>query len=216
VPDPRINARACARRIVRVLAPGQIVLIAGPSGSGKSTTLNELSRIAQTVALRIVRPRPPQPDLPAISQLGRDFDDAMSLLARAGLSDAGTIVRPAGELSEGERARLSLAIALGRARSHDTLLVADEFTSALDATTARSVAISLARWIRLSPVRAALAGTRESLIHWLSPDLVLQHDLARDALLVARDQGGTHATSNTPSPDATRADMDLPHRARVA
>ena len=98
---------------------GDIVFITGPSGSGKSVLLRALVR-----ALRDARPdgghvvdlmglHPPT-DRPVIDLPAAPFERALRLFSTAGLADAFALLRPAAQLSDGQRYRLRLALALDR------------------------------------------------------------------------------------------------------
>ena len=110
------------------LRPGTITLIAGPSGAGKSTLLRA-ARAAQPGRRWIDLADFPDPSTPtptptstaiAASPLvdcfpGLSLRDALALLARVGLAEAWTYLRTPAELSEGQRWRFRLALALHEA-----------------------------------------------------------------------------------------------------
>lgn len=141
--------------------PGRILAVTGPSGSGKSTLLSVIAGLvdpdegeitpadrsrrsgvvfqgycllpALTAAENVELPLQLQAVDPA--EIGRRTADA---LARAGLADIPD--RLAEELSGGQRQRVAVARALG---VRPGLLVADEPTAELDATTAAVVFAAL-------------------------------------------------------------------------
>jgi len=96
--------------------PGDVIFVTGPSGSGKSVLL---ARLAE--ALAAAWPDAPQVDLAAVAlpadrrvidlmrpPLGR----ALRTLGAAGLADAFLLLRTPQELSDGQRYRLRLALAI--------------------------------------------------------------------------------------------------------
>jgi hypothetical protein len=96
--------------------PGDVIFVTGPSGSGKSVLL---ARLAE--ALAAAWPETPQVDLAAVAlpadrrvidlmrpPLGR----ALRTLGAAGLADAFLLLRTPQELSDGQRYRLRLALAI--------------------------------------------------------------------------------------------------------
>lgn len=148
-------------RVTAMIVPGRCTAVAGPSGAGKSTMLRLLDRLEEPTAGRVLlhgRPLPSYDVLEVRRRIGlvqqspvllgatvlEDLrtgrpalseDEAMELLARAGLGDQ-PLTRATASLSGGEAQRLCLARAL--AVSPEVLLL-DEPTSALDAMAAMSV-----------------------------------------------------------------------------
>ncbi|MBE3071111.1 MAG: hypothetical protein IMZ66_12820 [Planctomycetes bacterium] len=95
--------------------PGDVVYITGPSGGGKSVLLRLIedalraSGAGPLVNLAAVD----LPDGPrAIDLMQSSLDESLRLLSAAGLADPLALLRPARELSEGQRYRLRLAVAI--------------------------------------------------------------------------------------------------------
>lgn len=185
--------RADARDLLAALQPGQIALVTGPSGSGKSSVLRALSLPERgdrgAGSVRADTTRPPRPRAPTQSThfRGTLLDampghtaDALSALARAGLTDALLLARTPKELSDGERARFTIALALAHAQPGDTLIF-DEFLSTLDRTTARNVALSLRRWMdragAAQNLRLIVATAHDDILDWLAPEVLLVRQL---------------------------------------
>ena len=200
--EPGASAAAEAQRQIDdepddLPGPGQIVLFNGPSGGGKSTRLRRLADDAVSRDYRVVhvgrlRLKP----LACVDQFGtsgdeeRDLAYAAGRLAQVGLGEARVLLRPPALLSDGQRWRLRLAVAIsqamrrhGRARrlgqaSPCELLVIDEFCAVLDRVTAAVVARSLRRTVeRLTrvgaPVAAVVATSHDDLREALLPDRVV-------------------------------------------
>lgn len=172
-------ALEAARRTDALLRAGEVALITGASGSGKSMTLRALAavlerigRAAVVVGLGRVSGRA------AIELVGGPVEEAARVLAAAGLADAGALVRPARELSEGQRQRLALAIAMGRAQraagagAAITLMV-DELCAVLDRPTAACVARTLRRWAARTGVRVVAASAHDDLLEPLGPAVLV-------------------------------------------
>jgi ABC-type ATPase with predicted acetyltransferase domain len=105
--------------LVLDVRPGDVVFITGPSGTGKSVLLRALVRAVRDAApdggrvvdlarLHLATDRPCV-DLPTAP-----LERALHLFSTAGLADAFALLRPAPELSDGQRYRLRLALALDR------------------------------------------------------------------------------------------------------
>lgn len=167
--------RALARRIARFGAP--IAFITGPSGSGKSRLLRSVERAAHR-PLRVAPHSLPPIAAIDVAALAHPADP-LALLARVGLAEAPLLGRTPRELSDGQRWRLALAVALARAGDEGATLIADEFTSLLDRVTARAVARALRRWIARSPAARFIgAGSNDDILPLLAPDLLVRLDLA--------------------------------------
>lgn len=165
------------------LAPGSVALVVGPSGAGKSTLLRAALRAREgrhpVNASRLRLADAPAVDLAAracaASRAHDGADRAMRLLARVGLAEARVFVTPAHRLSEGERARLRLALAISRARRSGVNAVScDEFLATLDRFTAKGVAGAVARLARERGVSLLLATSHDDLERTLRPDLVVR------------------------------------------
>jgi len=165
---------------------GQLVLLTGPSGAGKTTLLRSLRKSIRRNRIdldRITLPRRPVIDCfdpPAT------FCQKLSLLSRVGLAEAHTYLRRPEEISEGQRFRLRLAIALHRSTRHTcgrrggavVTLLCDEFAAPLDDITAAVAGRALRRAIDASESRlsAVVATGREQLAAALAPDLIVRCD----------------------------------------
>jgi len=99
--------------------PSDVVFITGPSGSGKSVLLRNLAQAIQgtrVVDLAAIREADAPPNAatrrPVIDLMGGPLEQALRLLSAAGLADAFLLLRTPQELSDGQRYRLRLALAL--------------------------------------------------------------------------------------------------------
>ena len=175
------------------VAPGEIVAVTGPSGAGKSVLLREVAaRVPDAVPLRtgaLARSR-----RPAVTVLaGGSLAGRLEVLSRCGLAEAGALVTPARYLSGGQRLRLALAEALHSAlvSGRPRLVVADEFATGLDATTARLLCGRVRKLVSGSSVGLLLATPRSELIGALRPDRLIVKPLGAPAEVVwSRRPGG--------------------------
>ncbi|MEM6551723.1 MAG: ATP-binding cassette domain-containing protein [Planctomycetota bacterium] len=188
------------------LSPHRLLFITGPSGSGKSTLLRRLGEAARERGLPVIDlDALPEPgDRPLVDVLAADAEEegddsldedfstppaglerSLRLLSLAGLGDAFVMLRRPDELSDGQRARLRLALAMeaaeaaveGSGGSPAALLVADEFGATLDRQTAKTLAASVRRFAERCPVVMAVATTHDDLLEALSPDVLLYKPL---------------------------------------
>lgn len=214
---PVESLRPVAAQLDRTMKRGTITVITGPSGSGKSTLLRLLEEraAARPSGMRAMLIDPSSPDsLAAPACRGRAFstplvdlfecsvDEAMSLLARVGLAEAWLFARRYGQLSEGQKHRAMIALAMARslhpARAASGLharpplqpraILIDEFTSSLDRLTALALARSLRRAIdhqrtalessstgaRARTPALVLATAHEDIVEELAPDVLVR------------------------------------------
>jgi ABC-type ATPase with predicted acetyltransferase domain len=161
------------------LTPGQIILITGPSGSGKSTLLRRFRCHCKIPLINIPRIRllskPVIDHFPHIT-----IKSALTHLSRVGLAEAHCYLLPPRYLSDGQRCRLRLALALSQDSDQPRCLISDEFTSLLDSITAPIVARVLRRAISPdSNLFALLACSRTDILRALSPDLIIRCDFGK-------------------------------------
>lgn len=158
-----------AERLVLPLTAGQVVLFSGASGSGKSSlmraTASELTLEGHgVVSLDAI-------DLPSrllIDAFPGALSAVMPLLAQCGLGEARLLLRRPEELSDGQRYRLRLALALAM---QPAWVVADEFTATLDRTLARVIAFNLRRMADRGGPGFLLATTHDDVAEDLDPDV---------------------------------------------
>ncbi len=173
--------------------PGEITLLTGPSGSGKSTTLAAIAKAAAPRPVRHLQ-RTRLRDIPAVDHFPKLTPyAAMRALASAGLADARAFLRTPSQLSEGQRWRLRLAVALHRL-PQNALLIADEFAATLDPRTATAVARLLRKAATTHKLAIAAATSREDLTTALVPNTHTRFTLT----------GASHTTSPRPRPNPIR------------
>jgi len=151
---------------------GDIVYITGQSGGGKSVLLRELAALKAAEGRSVVNID--QVELlacPLIDQIGKDTNDAIRLLAAAGINDAYLYVRKPTELSDGQRYRFRLAKCI---ESGANVWVADEFLAVLDRTAAKVIAFSLQKVARRAGATVLVATTHTDMVEDLFPDTVVE------------------------------------------
>jgi ABC-type ATPase with predicted acetyltransferase domain len=168
--SPGCAPRTLFPRCSVTLGPGDVVLITGPSGAGKSTLLRAIAAALRERGVKTMTldELPLPADMPAVDAFDCPLAEALTLLARAGLSEAGLLVRAPAHFSEGQRFRYRLAHFFA---SDADVLVADEFCATLDRITARVVAWQLGKFARASGKSILVATTHEDLAADLRPTL---------------------------------------------
>lgn len=185
-PSGRIGAdawgdqvRDATERVVDACRPGRIILITGASGSGKSLLLRELTRQLDQTAVQV--DQTPLPDTIVCDCLHwLELEDALEVLSRFGLGEVYTYLSPACLLSTGQQFRLRLAMAYARLISppgRTGMLLADEFATQLDRTSAAIIARNFRRAItRDRRISAIVATCHDDLEKALQPDVVVRCD----------------------------------------
>ena len=189
----RRNTRESAPGIV--LREGTITLISGPSGAGKTVLLRRLRELYKEDSRRWIDLEAiALPDEPVVNCFGdQRLEETLALLARVGLGEAWTYLRTPAELSEGQRFRLKLAVALSvvderRIRDGAALcpgvggvvIACDEFAAVLDRLTALVVANCLRKVVNeTAGLSAVVATSHEDLCGALKPDSIVKCDFGK-------------------------------------
>ena len=171
--------------------PGEITLVSGPSGSGKSLLMRairymvaernsrgqlpagvDVAGIVRGVRTAVAYPRSfGHAHSPLELLRDKPLEEALEILAGAGLAEPHLYVRPSGSLSSGQKYRLALALAL--AKRPDLLLV-DEFCEPLDKYTAIAVCKRLRRVVSETNFAAMVATANpERVLNALRPHHLL-------------------------------------------
>ncbi len=170
--------------VLHAISKPGIILLTGPSGSGKSRLLQTLTTALPTrLIIRVVPPRSPHRAAFDLVAAHAPPEQTLPALAAAGLAEPALWARPASCLSEGERARLSLAVAIARAR-HGDLVICDEFASNLDRAAAQSLGATASRWAQRAGVTLLVATAHEDMPRFLDTAHIL--DARTNTLLPGR------------------------------
>lgn len=163
---------------------GQLIFVTGASGGGKTTSLRLLAeQLRQQVGVHVVdfEKLVINGDCSLVDALDGSLEQVVRWLSLCGLNDAFVMLRKPCELSDGQRYRFRLAMAMAQVETSVnelTVVLADEFTSTLDRQTAMVIARSIRKWVdRLSRrghgVCFVAATTHDDLLESLSPDTLV-------------------------------------------
>jgi len=150
------------------IKPGQVVYITGASGAGKSLLLRLLKERLPD-ALDLDEQSLPQ-NQPLVDCFEADLEAALQWLGAAGLSDAFVLLRHPEQLSDGQRYRFRLALAMSR---QPATIFIDEFCAALDRITAAVVAHNVRRFADRFGTTFIIATSHDDLLEDLSPDVIV-------------------------------------------
>jgi ABC-type ATPase with predicted acetyltransferase domain len=160
---------------------GEIVYITGPSGAGKSVLLRELEKsvpASEKVNLnKIVLPT----DKSVIDCINGDFVQGLKLLSIAGLNDAFCVLNQPRNLSDGQKYRFRLAVALG---SGARFIFADEYCCELDRITAAVISYNIRKYAKRTGATFILASSHDDVLLDLSPDVLVVQELSGETQVV--------------------------------
>ena len=150
------------------IAPKEVVYITGGSGAGKSVML-QLLRERMPEAIDLHQQHWPC-DKPVVDCFDCALDETMCYLSMAGLSDTIAMLRRPEELSDGQRYRLRLAMAMSQKPS---AIFIDEFCNRLDRITAAVVAHNVRKFADKFDTTFIVATSHDDLLEDLRPDIVV-------------------------------------------
>ncbi len=163
------------------IAEGDIVYITGPSGCGKSVLLAELEK-AIPASRRV---NLAQIDLPSdktvIDCIDGELVHGLRLLSYAGLNDCLCILNSPAYLSDGQKYRFRLAMALAAGKK---FIFADEFCANLDRITASVIAWNVRQFAKRNKVTFVLAAGHNDILADLAPDVIVSKEISGPAEVV--------------------------------
>ncbi len=154
---------------------GDIVYITGPSGAGKSVMLKELEKtipVEDRVNLARIKLTS---NKALIDCVEGDLMTSLKILSTAGLNDCFCVLNQPANLSEGQKYRFCLAMALA---SKKRFVFADEFCSELDRITAAVIAYNIHKFAKKNGVTFVLASSHEDILLDLAPDVMVVKELS--------------------------------------
>ena len=171
----RLAEGSCTIKCQLEINEGDIVYITGPSGAGKSVLLKELEKavpLSERVNLnKIMLPE----DKSVIDCIDGDFVDGLKTLSIAGLNDAFCVLNQPRNLSDGQKYRFRLAVALSSGAKY---IFADEYCSELDRITAAVISYNIHKYAKRTGVTFILASSHDDVLMDLSPDVLVVKELS--------------------------------------
>lgn len=171
----RFTDRKCSYNCRLQICQGDIVYLSGPSGAGKSVILGELQR-SIPAADRVNLDQIKLPGNKAlIDCIDADLLDSLKILSLAGLNDCFCIINQPRNLSNGQKYRFRLAMALAMKKK---FVFADEFCSELDRITAAVISHNIYKFAKRTGTIFILASSHDDILLDLSPDVLIAIELS--------------------------------------
>ena len=185
----RLTENAIEHKCSFQVDAGDIVYITGPSGSGKSVLLRELEQaVPDCERANLDRIELPADktvidcvDSTSSPQVAGDFLAALRLLSVAGLNDVFCVLNQPARLSDGQKYRFRLAVALAGGKK---FVFADEFCTNLDRISASVVAYNVRRFAKKHGVTFILASSHQDILADLQPDVIVTKELSGPAEII--------------------------------
>jgi len=157
-----------AENLSITLAKGKILLITGASGTGKSSLLKAVKKELKKSVVDADGLRFPSHSA-LIDSIPGSFSEVLGLLSMVGLGEAHLMLRPYDELSEGQKLRARMALAIAKSKGEKVILI-DEFCSTLDRLTAYVVSYNLRRIVDRLGLCVVVATALDDILYDLQPD----------------------------------------------
>jgi ABC-type ATPase with predicted acetyltransferase domain len=182
----RLTQRCVIHNCRLEINDGDIVYITGPSGAGKSVMLNELEKtIPATNRVNLARIKLAK-DKTLIDCIDADLLTSLRMLSTAGLNDVFCILNQPANLSEGQKYRFRLAMALASGKK---FVFADEFCSELDRITAAVIAYNIHKFAKRTGTTFILASSHDDILLDLAPDVMVVKELSGKTEVIYKREG---------------------------
>jgi len=177
----RLTERRLTANLQVEINDGDIVYITGPSGAGKSVLLKELEKSVpakdKTNLAEIKLPS----SKTLVDCIDGDFLTGLAVLSTAGLNDVFCILNQPRNLSDGQKYRFRLAIALAEKKK---FVFADEFCSSLDRITAAVISYNVHRFAKRTGTIFILAASHDDILLDLAPDVLVVKELSGETQVI--------------------------------
>ncbi|MHC4726938.1 MAG: ATP-binding cassette domain-containing protein [Planctomycetota bacterium] len=157
------------------IGDSDIVYLTGPSGAGKSVLLRELEKsVPASDRINLDDIKLPD-DKTLIDCIDAGLLDSLKILSLAGLNDCFCILNQPHNLSDGQKYRFRLAMALAAKKK---FIFADEFCSELDRITAAVISYNIHKFAKRTGTIFILASSHDDMLLDLSPDVLITTELS--------------------------------------
>ena len=174
--EQRFDYRCCVD-----INDGDIVYITGPSGAGKSVLLRELEKtITASERVNLARIKLTR-NKAIIDCVDADLLTSLRLLSIAGLNDVFCVLNQPANLSEGQKYRFRLAMALAAKKK---FIFADEFCSELDRITAAVISYNIHKFAKRTGTTFILASSHDDILLDLAPDVLVIKELSEKTQVI--------------------------------
>ncbi len=171
----RLTQRCIINNCRLEINDGDIVYITGPSGAGKSVLLKELEKaIPASDRVNLARIKLTK-DKTLIDCIDADLLTSLRMLSTAGLNDVFCILNQPANLSEGQKYRFRLAMAMAAKKK---FIFADEFCSELDRITAAVISYNIHKFAKKTGTTFILASSHDDILLDLAPDVLVVKELS--------------------------------------
>jgi ABC-type ATPase with predicted acetyltransferase domain len=167
------------------IAPADVIFLTGPSGAGKSVLLRELENMVPAKDRINLNSIELPGDKAVIDCFNGDILQSLRTLNTAGLSDCFSAINTPALLSDGQKYRFRLAMALEK---KPKFIFADEFCSNLDRITASVIAWKINRFAKKHNVTFVLAASSDDFLADLAPDILVIKELGAPANVIYKDK----------------------------
>jgi len=163
---------------------GDIVCITGRSGSGKTVLLRELeSLIPAGDRINLSQVEIPG-DRTVVDCIAGDAYSVLRAVSIAGLNDTMAVLNQPSNLSEGQKWRFRLAVAISTGRKY---VFADEFCSNLCRIEAATIAHKVWKYAKRTGTTFVVAASAKDLLCDLVPDVIISKAMYEPAQVTYKD-----------------------------
>ena len=163
------------------LGAGDVCFIGGASGAGKSLVLRDLYEQVPCDERIDLNEIELDAEKSLVDCVGESVMDALGFLSQAGLNDVFTVLNQPGNLSEGQKYRFRLAVALASGKK---FIFADEFCTNLDRLSAMVIASRIGKIAKRCGICFVLASCNDDLLCDLGADVLVQKGFGSEVEVV--------------------------------